>query len=851
MTDLPVSEFLTARLKEYDPAFELRSGTAFEQLFFKPLAFILQPFLNDAARLETSQSFLKILQQESPDSYEEDAVDALASNIFVSRALGARASGQARVYHTRPLSREWPTGGAVFTGSNGKTYSNPAPYSISSGDMGAQIEDGNYYYDIPVVATTYGYDSNLAIDGLISLASDSDVVAVTNKVAISGGTKRETNRELIERARKSVAVRDLVTSKGLNATLFENFPNSLKEVQAIGHSDPEMMRDVVFNTHLGGKVDVYYKGASVEQGMKEFYALLPDYTRSVRGNTVVYMAGTSAHSLPRRNIDRSKGSAPVVEQVRPKTQARVSSLSLPPTADLSVTTRLRLGVDGVYRDVYIAGSNPAATTSNEIVARINAAFEKPVAALRGGFLELRSLSFGRYSEITFGIPEEGSGSNAVEAVFGLSPTASHTFYGDGPILFKEGVDYTFDDEAGQITRILQLTYVVTVRATGYFDGLGRLCDTGNLFVAVSAGDIVTFTADGSEQRVLSVVDANTLVLETAFTATTRRSVATLEEAKALPGLRTGEFVRILGVLYKYTGLGFDPVSTSGLSYSVRRGGIKNNEPVHVQFSYTPLTIDIGSSVSRADGTRGVRPGREDMTIGEAAFLRVSSIELIDPLTGEPTGQLLKTSGGFGAGGYGVGGYGVGASSDYRLFINSPVERFSVFEDGYIELDQGLAGLSLQVTYDYSPEVQNLHSFCRAENERVLDGDILVKHFIPAYVNGTIQYSVNSTDASVPSNDALTQKVKDFITAQRSGSELKFSDIYQVLARETDPFDRYGTFIKPFTLSAVVHNADGTITTVTGKDKLTVPTLTPKFTEKPLSPRITHWLADDITLERIG
>lgn len=847
MTQLPVSEFLTARLKEYDPAFELREGTAFEQLFFKPLQFILQPILNDAARLEVSQSFLRILQQDDPDSFDEDAVDALCSNVFVTRSTGSRASGVVRVYYGQAVPREWPTGGAVFTGSSGKTYSNPSPFAITSGEMSAQIEDGNYYYDIPVVATDYGSDSNAEAGGIVSLASDSDVVYVTNKLAIRGGVKRETNTELITRARNSIGVRDLVTNRGLTATLFENFPGSLKEIQAVGHGDPEMMRDIKFNTHLGGKVDVYYKGATIKEGTKNFTALLPDYTRRAKATTVAYLSGTGPHDLPKRGIDRTGGVSPSVEQVKPKTQARIlGNRDLYPTVNLSGKPKIRLGVDGDIKDVYVAGATPAATSPLEIVVRINNAFGKPVASVKGAFIELVSPSYGQSSEILLSSPEEGEGYSAVYAIFGLPTSAVHTFKGQGPLLFIEGTDYTVDDEAGTITRLVRQT-VVSTQTNGSINSLGQFTSSA-AFVGVTEGDIITF--GGSDYRIVDVVDASTLVLDTVFDAAADRTVLTAGAAEALVGLRTGEFVRIGGVLNRYTGSGFSPVTVSALSYSVRRGGIKDGEAVYVQYMYNPLSIDIGGSALLEGGARGVRPGREDQTITETAFLRVKEILLIDPLTEEPTGDVLKTGGGFGAGPFGAGGFGVGQAYDYRLVVLTPNERFSVFEEGYIELDQSLMGLSFQVVYEYAEDTADLHNFCRSENQRVLDGDILVKHFLPAYVSGTIRYSVNASDASVPSNEVLTGVVKDFITAQKAGSELKFSDIYQVLARATDPFDRYGTFIRPITLAAVVHNLDGSLTTVRGTDSLKVPTSVASDTKRPLTPRITHWIADDIVLERI-
>ena len=223
MAKLPIAAFIQTRLLEFDPKFDVRSGTGFESLFFKPMQFLLQPFADEANTLEISQSFLRILQTDDPDAFDEEAVDALASNLFVTRVEGNKAAGSARVSYVDPVNREWPAGGALFTGSNGKTYTNPAPFAILASEVSAQIEDGNYYYDIPIEASEAGTDSDLAAGELVAITNDSDAVLVGNPVAIAGGNNRETNTALIERIRASIAVRDLVTGKGFNAIIFENF----------------------------------------------------------------------------------------------------------------------------------------------------------------------------------------------------------------------------------------------------------------------------------------------------------------------------------------------------------------------------------------------------------------------------------------------------------------------------------------------------------------------------------------------------------------------------------------------------------------------------------------------------
>ena len=171
MAQLPISQFLTQRLTEYDSTFELRKGTGFEQLFFKPMEFIVQPLRDEANDLFIAQSFRRILQQADPDSFDEESVDALASNLFVSRRQGGYSGGVGRAYYNEPVDREYPANGAVFQGSGGQVYVNPAPFKITSSEMSSQIEDGLYYFDIPLQSQDAGADTALDPDNLVTLVS--------------------------------------------------------------------------------------------------------------------------------------------------------------------------------------------------------------------------------------------------------------------------------------------------------------------------------------------------------------------------------------------------------------------------------------------------------------------------------------------------------------------------------------------------------------------------------------------------------------------------------------------------------------------------------------------------------
>lgn len=812
MAQLPVSNFLKARLLEYDPSFELRSGTGFESLFFKPVQFIVQPLRDDAASVFTNQSLLRILLTDNPDAYSENNVDDIVGNLYVLRRQGANSSGVARVYYNIAFNKEYSTGGAVFTGSNGLTYSNPSPFTITAAQMELQLDQGMYYMDIPIQSDNPGLNTELAAGELVSIANDTSVVQVTNISPISGGLDRELNTALIERAQQSIGVRDLVTGKGFRAILFENFLNSLLEAQPVGFGDGEMMRDIVYNTHIGGKVDGWVKTSKITQGSKDFIGILSDLTRQTYASKNVLLSGTSLQSLGNTSLDRSNNKIPTVKEIKLASPAQfVSLISLINPVNLSVNQHVKIEVDGVSKNIRIAGAVPSATTRNEIVNLINAAFGYNVAFVFGNYIKIKSSTQGLASLVVIDNPDFGN--SAIGASFGLSTVgAPHAFPGDGPVTFIEGTHYNIVDIDGLIQRVIGPTMLAT-QTTGEttIDSYNFNDATTDIFLNVLPKDILTIStgADAGDYRVLSKISSNAVVLDKKLTA------------------------------------------TATIDYSVTRTGIKSGELVYVEYYYNPLSIDIGKNIGldQYKRVRGIRPGRELYTITDLPIIRVSSIEEIDPLTFEPTGFVLDGTAGYGQGGYGKLAYGIGAGAQWRLVVNEPTARFSMFEDAYIVVNSGLEGLSFRVNYEYVPEIESYHNFVRSPDQRVLDGDILMKHLIPAYVSGEIRYSINASNTTAPTNDALAIMLATYINTIPAGTDLQFSDVLQFIITTVDPFRRYDSYVEPFVLSATVHNTDGSTTKVSGVSKLTIPNNTPIFTTKPLSARTTHWIYDAITLTR--
>lgn len=286
---LPVRDFIIQRLLEYDPSFDVGSGVPTTSLMIDPQSIILQPIIDELTVVQASQSILTILESDDPDAFPEDIVDGLASNAFVERIPGAIGSDVQRIRFFRPQVFSAQKGVLIFRGAAGQRYSNSESASVTSAEMALNQEGTLYYIDIPIIALEEGDGFNAAKGSITTMESEPAGVAnTTNLFGIDQGRNRETNTELIDRIKVAVTVRALVTGRGIVVTLTENF-TTIVEIEPIGFGDPEMMRDIVYNVHIGGNVDVYIKTATLSDGETDFFGLEVDTSRRRATTTTVVL----------------------------------------------------------------------------------------------------------------------------------------------------------------------------------------------------------------------------------------------------------------------------------------------------------------------------------------------------------------------------------------------------------------------------------------------------------------------------------------------------------------------------------------------------------------------------------
>lgn len=692
---LEVTDFIVERLLEYDSTFDTGGGIVTTELMVKPLSVVLQPLRDEIDEVKQNQSILTVLEEDDPDSFDEDVVDALASNVFIERSEGSKATGTVRVRYFSPQAVDIGTGLAAFLDSSGKRYLNTNPVSITAAEMSLNVDGSLYYFDVAVEAEEEGTDGNIDIGGIQEFENEPENVAnVTNLSAFSNGVSKETNTELIDRIEVAVTVRALVTGRGIVTTMQDNFPTIL-EIKPIGFGDPEMQRDIVYNTHIGGHVDVWVKTPSLtEDAEYDVTGLVSDPTRQVSGSSSVVMleASPTEYDLTHSNLD------------------------------------------------------------DEI--------SSPVARSADGFVG-----------------------------------------------YAEGTDYNIDLGTGKISRISGGNIYNNSDTTGttQVDGNGDL----KWFSDAGATEDFTFVRPGMQ-----------------LTITAPSSVAGVYSVKAA----TSVLITIYGE--------FPAAVVGSVEWQI-------DDVVNVTYDYNPLSIDV---IQTARSTN-----REDYTITNVPVMKVKSIEVLDPSTGEPTGTFLDTSGGYGQGGYGVGPYGIGTGPEWLLRVVTANLRFSSSEENYIDISKAYTGFSLRVVYDYAPQISEYQTYVENDLNRVETADLEVKHFIPVFVDTVtpITYKVLASNASALSATDMQTAVEDLIDTVPIGTSLELSDIVDLLYNSGASQVGLG-----FSLKGEIHNTDGTIEFITSTDdgELTVPTRTVAGTElpqtdKPLTPNIAHFIPGNITLVR--
>lgn len=256
-----IDAFITDRFRQEFPEIYAEDPSAIRDMFVKPLIVLLDPIKREIQALKINQSL------KDPTLLSDDDADALAANLFATRAEGGFATGSVRLYFSNPTNVQVELTNRAYTGTGLGFFPN-LPTTISAEEMVFNREGSLYFFDIVVKAESEGDEYNLDEEEIVGITGLFGVVKATNVSPFSGGAPTKDTPTFLQETQEALTEKSLVTRRGANARIKDTFPSEVRAVQVIGAGDDEMQRDLLVATSSGhawitGDVTLYDKIALV------------------------------------------------------------------------------------------------------------------------------------------------------------------------------------------------------------------------------------------------------------------------------------------------------------------------------------------------------------------------------------------------------------------------------------------------------------------------------------------------------------------------------------------------------------------------------------------------------------
>jgi len=221
------------------------------------------PVATSSYKQALKQAF-RLQSDEETQALIDSAFEAYASNYGVFRRTGRASQGEVTFYTTQRPTRtiQLPLGTIVSGGSRQFRTSRAASLPLNQIASYFNPVTGRYQVTVPVRATATGSAGNVGAGQVRQVVSAVAGISVINSAAMFGGEDRETNQQLIERARRRLASVDSGTKQGYLQTAAD-VPGVIK-ANVVGAGDPLMQRDLDSSgVHRGGKVDIWIQGTNL------------------------------------------------------------------------------------------------------------------------------------------------------------------------------------------------------------------------------------------------------------------------------------------------------------------------------------------------------------------------------------------------------------------------------------------------------------------------------------------------------------------------------------------------------------------------------------------------------------
>lgn len=290
-----LEQFLGDNLLAAGVDVDIGRGSAMRDFVITALSMVYA-FMRKESDLTRRRQSLLLLGEDEGDEVD-DAVDEILSNWFITRKSGRKARGVITIYFSQATDVTIRRND-VFYKTNALPFVIDSDVDLSYGEENMVAVTDNtgvvteYALRVPVIAVEAGANYNISAGPFVNFTKFSPYTTrVENTTKFSGGASVESTKEMLDRAPTAISVRDLNSSRSIDAVLKEEFTD-IDDVTVIGFGDPEMTRDLIveeatgLRIHAGGYTDVYLRSPISES--KEFTGVIgAEFTDSRPGYYVL------------------------------------------------------------------------------------------------------------------------------------------------------------------------------------------------------------------------------------------------------------------------------------------------------------------------------------------------------------------------------------------------------------------------------------------------------------------------------------------------------------------------------------------------------------------------------------
>lgn len=194
----------------------------------------------------------------------DSAFEAYASNFGVFRRSGKSARGEVTFWTKSRPTRTIPIPLGTIVQGGSQQFVTTRTASLPLNQLASFFDpvSGRYQVTVPVRAVAAGTAGIVAAGQIRRIVSSVTGLSVINSAATFGGEDVETNRSLVERARRKLASVDSGTKQGIQQTAAD--VPGVERSNVVVYPNPLMQRDLdADGVHRGGKADVWVQGTNL------------------------------------------------------------------------------------------------------------------------------------------------------------------------------------------------------------------------------------------------------------------------------------------------------------------------------------------------------------------------------------------------------------------------------------------------------------------------------------------------------------------------------------------------------------------------------------------------------------